>query len=118
VLQVNKKKVLYKYFLDFFRTFMAKPSTGLQCCILASCYTILSLDICTQTQFSLQFSMWSLIQSVMFHIVTRRLKAGLAEPEQTFITRQPLGKQVPAEMNAQATKELSFLCNGGVSTSE
>jgi hypothetical protein len=31
--------------------------------------------------------------------VTRRLKAGIVEPEQTFIARQRLGKHVPAAMN-------------------
>jgi hypothetical protein len=43
------------------------------------------------------------------------MKAGIAEPERTFIARQRLGKQFPAEMNMYSTmEELPFLCNGGV----
>jgi hypothetical protein len=49
--------------------------------------------------------------------VTRRLKAGIAEPEWTFIARKRFGKQVPVEMNTHATREeLSFLSNGEVKT--
>jgi hypothetical protein len=54
--------------------------------------------------------------SSIIRIVTRRLKAGIAEPEYTFIARKRLGKQVPAEMNMHATVELPFLCSGEVNT--
>jgi hypothetical protein len=40
------------------------------------------------------------------------------KPEYTYIARQRLGKQVPAEMNTHATIEgLPFLCNGEMNTS-
>jgi hypothetical protein len=39
------------------------------------------------------------------NIVTWRLKAGIVEPEKTSITRQRLGKQVPAATDTQATAE-------------
>jgi hypothetical protein len=37
---------------------------------------------------------------VRLNIVTRRLKAGKTEPEQTFIARQRFSKQAPAATNA------------------
>jgi hypothetical protein len=44
-------------------------------------------------------------------------EAGIAEPEKTYIARQRLGKQFPAEMNTQSTIEKPlFLCNGEVIT--
>jgi hypothetical protein len=50
--------------------------------------------------------------------VTGRLKAGIAELEQTFIARQRLVKQLPAQMNKNTTTEkLLFLCNGELNTS-
>jgi hypothetical protein len=36
----------------------------------------------------------------MLSIVTRRLKAGIAEPEQTSIAEQRLGNHVPATTNS------------------
>jgi hypothetical protein len=45
------------------------------------------------------------------------LESRKAEPEQTFIARQRLGKQVPAEINTHATiEELLFSYNGDVNT--
>jgi hypothetical protein len=37
------------------------------------------------------------------NIVTWSLKAGILEPEQTFVARQRLGKHIPAETNTHAT---------------
>jgi hypothetical protein len=49
------------------------------------------------------------------HIAIWRLKAGIAEPEWTFIPKQWLRKQVSAEINTHTTiEELPFLCNGEV----
>jgi hypothetical protein len=46
-------------------------------------------------------------------IGTRRLKAGIAEPEWTYISRQLLGKQVTAATNEQATIEVLLSNNDG-----
>jgi hypothetical protein len=49
--------------------------------------------------------------------VILRLKAGIVQPGQTFISRQQLSKHVPAARNTQAAiEELPFLCNGEVNT--
>jgi hypothetical protein len=45
--------------------------------------------------------------------VTRRLKAGIAEPEQAFMARQLLGNQVPGVTNTQETMEVVFCYKDG-----
>jgi hypothetical protein len=46
-------------------------------------------------------------------LLTQRLKARIAEPEQTLIARQRLGKQVAAATNIQATIEVLLSYNNG-----
>jgi hypothetical protein len=46
-------------------------------------------------------------------ILTSRLKAGIAEPEYTFIAKQRLGKLVPVATNKQATIEVLLSYNDG-----
>jgi hypothetical protein len=54
---------------------------------------------------------------VYIYIVTWRPKAGIGEPEETFIVRQRLGKHINAATNTQTTiEEMAFLCNGEVNT--
>jgi hypothetical protein len=51
-------------------------------------------------------SLRPLLGQLCFHrIVTRRLKAGIVEPEETFISRQRLGKQVSAATDTKAAIE-------------
>jgi hypothetical protein len=45
--------------------------------------------------------------------VTLRLKAGIAEPEYTFIARQRLGRQVSPVTNEQAIIEVLLNYNDG-----
>jgi hypothetical protein len=40
-------------------------------------------------------------ENMKLHVVTWRLKAEIVEPEETFIVRQRLGKQVPAETKSR-----------------
>jgi hypothetical protein len=53
------------------------------------------------------------VRKLRFYIVTWRLKAGIAEPEEPFIARQLLGKQVPAATNKEATIEVLLCYNDG-----
>jgi hypothetical protein len=45
------------------------------------------------------------VQNIIY-VVTWRLKSGIVESEYTFITRQRLGKQVPAATYTHATIEV------------